>query len=164
MRLLRRFMPGTEPIDVLAIFGYFRRIRSSPVGEKNQEIAASKASGCRRWYGGTRRSCAPTTSKKPSSCSGITSSPSGPAATWRNGCAQPCVPGWNRSRDSWACCAGISMEILGWTNHRVSNGAVEGMNNKIKSISHRSFGFRTAENFIAAIDHCCARLPLPVER
>ena len=45
-----------------------------------------------------------------------------------------------------------------------SNGAVEGMNNKIKSISHRSFGFRTAENFIAAIYHCCARLPLPVER
>src|ERR1019366_8226326 len=33
-----------------------------------------------------------------------------------------------------------------------------------ESISHRSFGFRTAENFIAAIDHCCARLPLPVER
>src|ERR1017187_8375421 len=47
---------------------------------------------------------------------------------------------------------------------RVSHGAVEGMNNKIKSISHRSFGFRTAENFIAAIYHCCARLPLPVER
>ena len=33
------------------------------------------------------------------------------------------------------------------------------MNNKIKSISHRSFGFRTAENFIAAIYHSCARLP-----
>src|SRR6202035_2655604 len=30
--------------------------------------------------------------------------------------------------------------ILSWTKHRVSNGAVEGMNNKIKSISHRSFG------------------------
>jgi transposase len=28
----------------------------------------------------------------------------------------------------------------------------------------RSFGLRTAENFIAAIYHCCARLPLPVER
>jgi transposase len=54
--------------------------------------------------------------------------------------------------------------ILSWTAHRVSNGAVEGMNNKIKSISHRSFGFRTAENFIAAIYHCSARLPLPVER
>ena len=34
--------------------------------------------------------------------------------------------------------------ILSWTKSRVSNGAVEGMNNKIKSISHRSFGFRTA--------------------
>jgi transposase len=54
--------------------------------------------------------------------------------------------------------------VLSWTRHRVSNGAVEGMNNKIKSISHRSFGFRTAENFIAAIYHCCAQLPLPVER
>jgi transposase len=37
--------------------------------------------------------------------------------------------------------------ILPWTKIRISNGAVEGMNNKIKSISHRSFGFRTAENF-----------------
>ena len=54
--------------------------------------------------------------------------------------------------------------ILSWTKQRVSNGAVEGMNNKIKSISHRSFGFRSAQNFIAAIYHCCARLPLPVER
>jgi len=54
--------------------------------------------------------------------------------------------------------------VLAWTKARVSNGAIEGMNNKIKSISHRSFGFRTAENFIAAIYHCCARLPLPVER
>ena len=54
--------------------------------------------------------------------------------------------------------------VLAWTKIRLSNGAVEGMNNKIKSISHRSFGFRTAKNFIAAIYHCCARLPLPVER
>jgi transposase len=54
--------------------------------------------------------------------------------------------------------------VLAWTKTRLSNGAVEGMNNKIKSISHRSFGFRTAKNFIAAIYHCCARLPLPAER
>lgn len=54
--------------------------------------------------------------------------------------------------------------VLAWTQTRLSNGAVEGMNNKIKSISHRSFGFRSAVNFIAAIYHCCARLPLPIER
>lgn len=53
--------------------------------------------------------------------------------------------------------------VLAWTRTRLSNGAVEGMNNKIKSISHRSFGFRTADLFIALIYHCCARLPLPAE-
>jgi transposase len=53
--------------------------------------------------------------------------------------------------------------ILAWTTSRLSNGAVEGMNNKIKVVSHRSFGFRTAPYFIAAIYHCCARLPLPKE-
>jgi transposase len=53
--------------------------------------------------------------------------------------------------------------VLAWTKTRLSNGAVEGMNNKIKSISHRSFGFRSAAHFIAAIYHCCARLPLPTE-
>jgi len=46
---------------------------------------------------------------------------------------------------------------LPWTKLRLSNGAVEGMNNKIKSISHRSFGFRSAQYFIAAIYHCCAQ-------
>jgi transposase len=54
--------------------------------------------------------------------------------------------------------------VIAWTKTRLSNGAVEGMNNKIKSISHRSFGFRGAEHFIANIYHCCARLPLPIER
>lgn len=53
--------------------------------------------------------------------------------------------------------------VLAWTRSRVSNGAVEGMNNKIKLVSHRSFGFRGAHNFIAAIYHCCAELPLPPE-
>jgi transposase len=54
--------------------------------------------------------------------------------------------------------------VLAWTEARLSTGAVEGLNNKIKSIAHRSFGFRSAANFIAALYHCCARLPLPAER
>jgi hypothetical protein len=33
--------------------------------------------------------------------------------------------------------------ILAWTRIRVTNGALEGMNNKIKVISHRAFGYRT---------------------
>jgi len=52
--------------------------------------------------------------------------------------------------------------ILAWTRLRLSNGALEGMNNKIKLVSHRGFGFRNATNFIIAIYHCCAKLPLPL--
>jgi len=51
--------------------------------------------------------------------------------------------------------------ILAWTTLRVTNGALEGMNNKVKAISHRAFGFRTPWAYIANIYHCCAELPLP---
>jgi transposase len=34
------------------------------------------------------------------------------------------------------------------------------MNNKIKLVSHRAFGFRKPEHFISSIYHCCADLPL----
>ena len=44
---------------------------------------------------------------------------------------------------------------------RVSNGALEGMNNKVKVIAHRAYGFRKPETYITAIYHCCADLPLP---
>ncbi|MGD0266132.1 MAG: transposase [Candidatus Methylomirabilota bacterium] len=51
--------------------------------------------------------------------------------------------------------------ILAWTKLRVTNGALEGMNNKVKAISHRGFGFRTTRTYSANIYHCCAALPLP---
>ena len=51
--------------------------------------------------------------------------------------------------------------ILAWTQFRLSNGALKGMTNKIKLASHRSFGLRSTTNNIAAIYHCCAKLPLP---
>ncbi len=44
-----------------------------------------------------------------------------------------------------------------------SSEADEGMKDKIKAISRRSFGFGSADHFIAAIYHCCARLPMPAE-
>ena len=31
---------------------------------------------------------------------------------------------------------------------------------KIKLVSHRAFGFRSVEHYVAAIYHCCAQLPL----
>ena len=50
--------------------------------------------------------------------------------------------------------------LLAWTKLRISNGSLEGMNNKVKLVSHRSFGFRNPDHFISAIYHCCANLPL----
>jgi transposase len=51
--------------------------------------------------------------------------------------------------------------VLVWTKLRVSNGALEGMNNKIKVISHRAYGYRTTWTYMANIYHCCAGLPQP---
>ena len=50
--------------------------------------------------------------------------------------------------------------ILAWTQLRVSNGALEGMNNKVKVVSHRAYGYRTTETYITAIWHGCGDLPL----
>jgi transposase len=43
------------------------------------------------------------------------------------------------------------MAILVWTKLRVSNGALEGMNNKVKVISHRTYGYRTTWTYMANI-------------
>ena len=37
--------------------------------------------------------------------------------------------------------------ILNYFTHRISSGAVEGLNNKIKVIKRRGFGFRNVLNF-----------------
>jgi transposase len=50
--------------------------------------------------------------------------------------------------------------ILAWTELRVSNSALEGMNNKVKVVSHRAYGFRKVDTYITAIWHGCGDLPL----
>lgn len=52
--------------------------------------------------------------------------------------------------------------ILAWTRLRVANGALEGMNNKVKVISHRAYGFRRPANYFIAIWHGCRALPCRV--
>ena len=51
--------------------------------------------------------------------------------------------------------------ILAYFDERISNGAVEGMNNKAKVVSHRCYGFRTAGTYITALYHCLSDLPEP---
>jgi transposase len=50
--------------------------------------------------------------------------------------------------------------ILAWTTIRVSNGALEGMNNKVKLVIHRAYGFRNVKQLKIAIYHSCANLPI----
>lgn len=52
-------------------------------------------------------------------------------------------------------------DILNYFKVRIDNGAVEGMNNKAKVVSHRCYGFRTAKNYITALYHCLGNLPEP---
>lgn len=50
--------------------------------------------------------------------------------------------------------------IIAWTRLGISNAALEGMNNKVKVVSHRAYGFRKPDTYITAIWHACGDLPL----
>lgn len=50
-------------------------------------------------------------------------------------------------------------DILNYFDLRIDNGAVEGMNNKAKVVSHRCYGFRKAQTYITALYHCLGNLP-----
>jgi len=52
--------------------------------------------------------------------------------------------------------------ILAWIDPHISNGAVEGLNTKIKAVARRAYGFRNPLNHIAAIFHACGNLPEPL--
>lgn len=53
--------------------------------------------------------------------------------------------------------------ILNWfrAKKEISNGAVEGLNNKIRVVTRRSYGFRTYEAMEVALYHNLGRLPEP---
>lgn len=51
--------------------------------------------------------------------------------------------------------------ILTYFEERISNGIVEGLNNKAKVMSRRCYGFRSAKNYITALYHCMGKLPEP---
>jgi transposase len=51
--------------------------------------------------------------------------------------------------------------VLALLSERISNGLAEGMNNKIRLLSHRGFGFHSAPPLIATIFLCCGGITLP---
>lgn len=51
--------------------------------------------------------------------------------------------------------------VLALLRERISNGLAEGMNNKIRLLSHRAYGFHSAPPLIATIYLCCGGITLP---
>jgi transposase len=51
--------------------------------------------------------------------------------------------------------------ILAFIASRLTNARLEGMNNKVRLISHRAFGFHSASPLIAMIHLCCSNITLP---
>ena len=51
--------------------------------------------------------------------------------------------------------------ILTYFQLKITNGVVEGLNNKAKVVSHRSYGFRTSFIYITDLYHCMGKLPVP---
>ena len=50
--------------------------------------------------------------------------------------------------------------VIGWVSWQISNGRLEGMNNKIRLLSHRSFGLHSAQALISLVYLCCGGLQL----
>ena len=51
--------------------------------------------------------------------------------------------------------------ILRFIDSKLTNARLEGMNNKIRLLSHRAFGFHSAAPLIATIYLCCSGITLP---
>ena len=50
--------------------------------------------------------------------------------------------------------------IVAYVRHRVTNGLVEGLNNKARLLTRRAYGFHSAEAVLALIELCCSGLEL----
>jgi transposase len=50
--------------------------------------------------------------------------------------------------------------VVGWVSWQLSNGRLEGMNNRIRLLSHRSFGLHSAEALIQLTHLCCGGITL----
>jgi transposase len=54
--------------------------------------------------------------------------------------------------------------ILAAIRHGLSNGRLEGLNSKIRLISHRAFGYHSPDPLIALVYLCCAGITIELPR
>ena len=109
----------------------------------------------------TSRSAEPTSSRSScSTCSAVELSTSHRMRALR---------GWIRGRRALGCAVRPARRtirkhfdgIRAFVEHRVTNARAEGINNKIRLLSHRAYGFHSAAPLIATIYLCCGGIWLP---
>ena len=60
---------------------------------------------------------------------------------------------------------GSLKEIVAYIRCRLTNGLLEGLNNKVRLITRRAYGFHSAEAVLAMVKLCCSDLDLgPVRK
>ena len=99
------------------------------------------------------RSNRATYSKRSSASSGTTSAKAGLNDSGRSGSGGPLIAGSKPMRDFAWMLRRHQEDILNYFEMRIDNGAVEGMNNKAKVVSHRCYGCEQ-------LHHC----PVPLSR
>lgn len=52
--------------------------------------------------------------------------------------------------------------IIAAVEHGLSNGRLEGLNSKVRLLSHRAFGFHSAEALLALVYLCCSGINVPL--
>jgi len=52
--------------------------------------------------------------------------------------------------------------VIAAIEHGLSNGRLEGLNNKIRLISHRAYGFHSADALLSLVSLCCTGIELPL--
>lgn len=52
--------------------------------------------------------------------------------------------------------------VLAAVEHGLSNGRLEGLNNKIRLLSHRAYGFHSPDALLALVYLCCSGIDLPL--
>jgi hypothetical protein len=82
---------------------------------------------------------------------------------WRPPISTPGSPGhpWSGSPGPFASTAEASLAAI---RLGLSNGRLEGLNSKIRLISHRSFGFDSADALIALVYLCCTGIDITLPR
>jgi len=112
----------------------------------------------------TATATAPSCCAKNSGCSTTCPTPTSHQRTWTPGSPGPPAHVYGRSSGSPAPSAATASASPSAIRLGLSNARHEGLNSKIRLISHRAFGFHSPEPLIALVYLCCSGVTITLPR